>query len=92
MLLRLLILAVLAALVYRAVKSWLGTVGYRAGGHQTVRPPESVDDVMIQDPVCGTYFARRNAVILRQGNQDHHFCSTACRDRFVAESSKEPNR
>ncbi len=87
MLFRLLIFIILGALVYRAVKSWLGGTGQPGGGNTTAQPPEQVDDVMIKDPVCGTYFPRRNAVVLRRDNRELHFCSTECRDRYETQSS-----
>ncbi len=88
MLFRLLIFTILGALIYRAVKSWLGTAESRGTENVTAHPPEQVDDVMIKDPVCGTYFPRRDAVILRLDDKDRLFCSTECRDRYVTHSSR----
>jgi hypothetical protein len=88
MLLRLLILSVLAVVVYRAAKSWIGGVARktdRGPGTQTGQ----VDDVMIKDPVCGTYFVQRKGVSLLQDNQRLDFCSEACRDRYLEKVSAD---
>jgi hypothetical protein len=88
MLVRLLILTIVGVLIYRALKSWLGeamdqrTNAPEAGGGQ-------VDDVMIKDPVCGTYFVQRKGVSLMQGSQRLDFCSERCRDRYLARESSD---
>ncbi len=88
MLVRLLILSILGVLIYRALKSWFsGGIGNRtnapeaAGGH--------VDDVMIKDPVCGTYFVQRKGVSLMKDGQRVDFCSENCRDRYLAGESAD---
>ena len=88
MLLRLLILIILAVVVYRAVKSWIGSAERKTvGGSET--QTGQVDDVMIKDPVCGTYFVQRKGVSLLQDNQRLDFCSEACRDHYLAEVSAD---
>ncbi len=82
MFIRLLIFFIIGFLVYRAAKSWLGNTGNYSDRMSRPSPGE-VDDVMIQDPVCGTYFPQRNAVRLNSGKNDLCFCSTECRDRYI---------
>jgi YHS domain-containing protein len=48
-----------------------------------------VDDEMIRDPECGIYFPQRSAVALDQRHQVLYFCSTECRDRYLARHSSE---
>jgi hypothetical protein len=86
MLLKLLIFIIIIVLVSRTVKRWLGTGQYRNSGPAGA-PPETVDDEMIKDPVCGAYFPQRNAVALTHGNQVLYFCSIECRDRYLARRS-----
>ena len=83
---KLLILILIVYLAYRAGRSWVtrtlqppGTPGTRGG------PGGDIDDVMIQDPVCGIHFPRREGVVLEHDGQTLHFCSTACRDRYLEE-------
>ena len=87
MLIRLLIFAILGLIIYRAVKSWLGGSDQLRKG-STMQPPEPVDDVMIQDPFCGIYFPKRDAVALTLDNRDFDFCSTKCRDRYLEQQSE----
>ncbi|HSO20556.1 MAG TPA: hypothetical protein VLT88_13925 [Desulfosarcina sp.] len=78
---KLLLLIVIAYLAYRAVKSWV-VRNLQAPGRDAGQNPE-IDDVMVQDPVCGIYFPRREGVELQRGGRTHLFCSTACRDRYL---------
>lgn len=40
---------------------------------------------LVRDPVCGVHIAEVLAVPLREGAELVHFCSTACRDRYVGD-------
>jgi hypothetical protein len=87
MFIRLLIYIAIGVLVYRAAKLWFGR-----GGAKQVNPPGQTplraDDVMIQDPVCGVYFARRDGVVLDDGEQQRLFCSEACRRAYMARNAQ----
>jgi YHS domain-containing protein len=87
MFIKLLILIIAAVVVYRAVKSRLG-----GQPHQKVRStgakPLRADDVMIQDPQCGIYFARRQGVVLQQDGRDVYFCSDTCKEKYLAKHQK----
>jgi uncharacterized protein len=85
MLIRLLIYIALGIVLYRAVRSWLGRSRNR--GRSVGDPSVRVDDVMIQDPVCGAYFPQSRAVVLDTDGEVLSFCSTECRDRYLAERS-----
>ena len=39
---------------------------------------------MARDPVCGTYVVPDRAVALADGPRQFFFCSTACRDKYLA--------
>ena len=43
---------------------------------------------LVRDPVCGVHVAEALAIPLRTGTERVHFCSTACRDKYVAGESK----
>ena len=85
---KLILLAVVGYIFYRALKSWM--IG---GGDRSVegrsRGPAEVDDVLVQDPVCKTYIAQRNGVQLRRGSEVINFCSEACRDRYLEGHSEK---
>ncbi len=82
MLVRLLILAIAGVLLYRALKSW-----FSGGTEKRTSAPEAagghIDDVMIKDPVCGTYFVQRKGVSLMKDGKRVDFCSESCRDRYL---------
>ena len=44
---------------------------------------------LVRDPQCGTYLLPEQAFSARAGGEVLHFCSEACRDRFLAEHSAE---
>jgi len=48
-----------------------------------------VDDIMIKDPFCETYFPKRNGVHFLVDGKDLYFCSTECRDKFIASRQKK---
>ena len=80
---KLLILLLIAYLGYRGLKSWMlknmpseKSVSGRAAGE--------IDDVMVKDPFCEVYFPKRNGVHLRHQGADLYFCSTDCKDKFLA--------
>ncbi len=49
-------------------------------------------DEMIKDPYCQVYFPRRDGVPLQIGGEELMFCSTECRDRYLALQAGESNR
>ena len=50
-----------------------------------------IDDIMIKDPYCETYFPRRDGIHLKFEKEDLYFCSTDCRDKYIeAHSNSKP--
>ena len=79
---RLLVLSLLIYLAYRLFKNWV------LPGQSSTGTPEQegsivVDDVMVKDPFCETYFPKRNGVKKVIGGQTHYFCSTECRAKYL---------
>jgi len=84
---RLLTFAGVIYLTYRLLKFWkLKNTQSKAGFGKT---DNVVDDIMIKDPFCETYFPKRNGVHLLVDGKDLYFCSTECRDKFIASQQKE---
>jgi len=48
-----------------------------------------IDDVMIKDPFCEAYFPKRNGVHLNFDGKDLYFCSSRCKDNYLAERSEK---
>jgi uncharacterized protein len=83
---RFIILAIVGYVAYRALKSWMfpadsASRSVEGGGIK------EIDDVMIKDPYCETYFPQKDAVHLNFNGKDLQFCSTQCKDKFLAEQS-----
>ena len=85
---RLLIILGIIYLCYRAMKSWMR---HGESPKKTVlnKSAAQIDDVMIKDPFCGIYFAKKHGVHLRLNGKDLYFCSKECRDKFVETHSKK---
>jgi uncharacterized protein len=50
------------------------------------KAPREIQDEMVQDPVCGVYVPKKQAVVLQgAGQEKRYFCSTRCRDQFLQE-------
>ncbi len=88
MLLKLIVWGVVFYLIYRAARSWISGPAKprRSMNHRGDHPGDGqVDDIMVQDPVCGIHFPKREGIVHRHNGRDIHFCSTQCRDQFIAE-------
>ncbi len=88
---RFLILALVGYVFYRALRNWMYGSSRREVDRGKTAAGE-VDDVLIQDPVCQTYFAQRNGVHLRHDGQDLYFCSNQCRERFLSDKAPPEDR
>jgi len=84
---RYLIILGLIYFAYRALKSWM-LPGGPSKTKVSREPAGEIDDVMVKDPYCEVYFPKRNGVHLKIDGKDLYFCSTECRDKFIAARSK----
>lgn len=87
----LILLAIIIYILWRVLKPWLFPVA----------PPEKIavskaiakiDDVMVKDLFCEVYFPQKNGVPLRVEGKDLYFCSTECRDNFIALCSEKDDQ
>ena len=53
--------------------------GRRGGG-----PPA---EAMVRDRVCNTFLPKNRAILERDENGEHFFCSEVCRGKFLAEKA-----
>lgn len=83
---RLLILIGLIYVAWRLFKTFLPGTGSTRRPIQ--RPGDAGVDVMIQDPVCGVYFPKREGVSLRRGSEDIWFCSNECKNKYLNNNPK----
>lgn len=84
---RLLVLIGLLYLCYRLLKSWLPkeTSSQKAAFEKKTG---QIDDVMVKDPYCEIYFAKRDGVHVNIKGKDVYFCSTECKDKFLEKETK----
>ena len=83
MLARFLVWAVLLLVVWRAVRRLLAGVAQGVSAPRP-RPPAAPDkgELMVRDPVCGTFVLPSRAVSFRGKDGTHHFCSDTCRQAY----------
>ena len=51
-------------------------------------PETSGINRLVRDPVCGVHVSESRAIPLRSGTEIVHFCSAACREKYVADESR----
>jgi len=51
-------------------------------------PADELARKLVRDPVCGMHIAEVLALPLRQDGELLHFCSAACRDKYLSETRK----
>ena len=83
MLARFLIWVLFLLVVWRALRSLFAGVVQGASGPPAppAGPPEK-GEMMVRDPVCGTFVLPSRAVLVRDRNGTHHFCSDRCRQAY----------
>ena len=81
MFVRLILWAVLGFLVYT-----IGRAAWQAFHAPAAPPPEKSrgGEAMERDPQCGTYVPRGDAVSATIAGKREWFCSTRCRDEYIA--------
>jgi len=67
-------------LAYRVAKS--AYQSWIAGGAASQETQPDEPEVLVKDPVCGTFIPRANALKLQKDGQDYFFCSEGCLKRF----------
>ena len=52
------------------------------------RPGGAASERLRRDPICGMHVAEGLALPLREGTEILHFCSAACRDKYLGGARK----
>jgi len=84
MILKLFILGFVGYLSYQFVKSKINSIFFDSMNINNTKRNE-IEDVMVQDPYCKVYFAKKDGVHLRINSQILFFCSEECRDKYIEE-------
>jgi uncharacterized protein len=82
---RLIWILILMGIVYWVVK--------RAFFPKNRRParPEELGEEMAQDPVCGCYIPKSQALTLASGSKQLYFCSQACFQKYQSSDALPKN-
>ncbi len=67
-------------LAYRLARKALKFLSPGVPSPQAPGPKEP--EVLVQDPVCGTFIPRKEALKAQKDGQDFFFCSEGCLKRF----------
>ena len=73
-------LALLRRLLTWMVRGWFGRPPQDSSADTSGQPQPT--HPLVRDPICGLYIPKERAIALRQGEQELHFCSVACRERY----------
>lgn len=91
---RVIFYSILAFLLVRALSRFWNGVIAGVNGPQPPRgshvPQRGVQ--MARDPICGTFVVPQRSIVLAQGGETLYFCSTTCRDRYLAHGSSGGRR
>jgi uncharacterized protein len=77
---RLILGLALGYVAYRVVRKLKEMFTVTGPTQQAPKVPQP--DVLVQDPVCGTFIPRQEALKLTKDGQDYFFCSEGCLKRF----------
>ena len=77
-----LILCILAYVGYRALKA-LVFPGQPSSNIDAQGERAPIDDIMVKDPLCETYFPQRKGIKEVIKGETLYFCSKECRDKYV---------
>ncbi|MBW2163982.1 MAG: YHS domain-containing protein [Deltaproteobacteria bacterium] len=82
---RLILFSALFLVFYYVIKSFLRGLKLRkvlkTGSKQAGKQPPITDE-LVQDPVCGIYCPKRDALSLNRQGKTYYFCSDKCRQKF----------
>ncbi|MEJ5359407.1 MAG: hypothetical protein WHT06_12125 [Desulfobacterales bacterium] len=83
---RIIVILLACYLAWRLIRGYLQKKG--ATRSMPEGPRGRIDDVMVKDPHCGTYVARRDGVTVKTPEGELVFCSPECRDKYLADRER----
>ncbi len=83
---RFVLYALLFLLVARALGRFFSGIAQGLGTSERPGPEKGVR--MARDPICGTFVIPAKALAVRDGDGLHHFCSSKCREAFLARAGR----
>lgn len=86
---RIIIIAGLIYLLYRALKRWLAIDVMSMKKSAFPQSGDQLDDLMVQDPHCGTFLPKHQGVKAHMDGKELIFCSENCRDSYLKQKQKD---
>lgn len=78
---RLLLIILLVALAYGVVKAWMA-LSFISKARSRAKQKSVEGRTMVQDPSCGVYIPKDQAIEGQVGDETHFFCSTECLEKY----------
>ncbi len=78
----------LLVLILAAIGAWwllrrvAGNLRANATAQRNTAP--RFEGAMVRDRICQTFLPKSRALTVRQGDEEHFFCSDGCREAFLA--------
>ena len=80
---RLILLAVLFYLLYRLIRGFMGSSARSRQEFGRWRESENIDDEMVKDPQCNTYFPKRDMIPYEEEGKILYFHSEECKSEYI---------
>ncbi len=79
-------LVIFLLFAYFGFKAWkaIKTVNEVIGKKVNRQMKTEIDEDLVKDPFCQTYFQKRDGIHHRYGGEDIYFCSHECKEKFLA--------
>ena len=88
-LIKIALVVALVWMLYKGIKGWLVGNGDKSRVSRERAGQGQVLDIMVQDPKCGTYIPKREAVRARVRGEELYFCSKKCRDEYKLDAGSD---
>jgi len=75
---------IIVAVILRMVTRLFAGGRRQPGGRSEPKRVERAGGTLVKDPQCGDYVPVARAVVVGRGAEARYFCSTACRDQYLA--------
>ena len=83
--LRIIILVLLFYLLFRLLVGKKKKGGAESGNREALQP----QDILVEDPICKVCVPKKQALTLQDDDKVIYFCSTECRDKFLATKGED---
>lgn len=86
---RIIIIGILLYLGYRLITGAGRKEQEPENSSQQEQGDQVVEDVLVEDPVCGNLVPKQQAIELEDNGEIIYFCSKECCDKYIKKGEKE---